>query len=184
MDDFEDVAVDRLPEEEALEGGRTKRIDQYPAGADEARLQRREVRPRMEQRHVAAELSLIGAGGEAFHVEDVHLLPPPDVEPERFDRRVAGHGVAGVPECLLEERGGAVDVAPGQGQMRKAHPGIVPSPGSCRKPPPVGPPSGPPGPHRQWDPIRFADLPLRGPVRPSSGSPIALLGAHCPRRDH
>jgi hypothetical protein len=85
VDDFEDVAVDRLAEEEPLEGGRAKRFREHRSLAREAFAQRREVRKGVKHRDMAPELTFEAADLESFNVEHMKLLPAGDVEPERLN---------------------------------------------------------------------------------------------------
>src|SRR5438046_757643 len=78
------VAVHRLAEEEPLERRRPDRLDQDGALPRQPRLQRLEVRSRMEQRDVAAVLRLVRRDLEPFRVEHVHFLSVSDVEPDRL----------------------------------------------------------------------------------------------------
>ena len=86
VDDLEDVAVDRLSEEEAFERRRAERLDDRRTFVREPPLQLREVGARMEHRDVAAELAFERRHGESLHMEYVQFLAAPDLEPERLHR--------------------------------------------------------------------------------------------------
>src|SRR2546426_7933341 len=56
IDHLEDIAVDRLAKEEALERRGAQRVEQLGSAAEEPLLQRLEFRARIEDGHMAAEL--------------------------------------------------------------------------------------------------------------------------------
>ena len=79
IDDLEDIPVDRLAEEKALEWGRPHFFDQFSPALPEALLQFLELRQGIIDRHVPPELTFERRYLEPFDVGDVDLLAASDV---------------------------------------------------------------------------------------------------------
>ena len=92
VDHLEEVAIHRFTKEKSLEGRSPERLDQLRPVLAQALLESFELRERIEDRHMSAELLLERRHLEPFDIEYVHLLAASDVQPHRFARDIVWNG--------------------------------------------------------------------------------------------